>query len=222
VNVVTDSSASKGFAWLLLAATIAVPLVHIFHPETSGESLEDVVRSLAQHASADRIVHGTVAVLVLAMFLPYVQLAYVVGFDLAAVRSAIAVGALATVAMFGIPLVDGVILPSVAERYAEPDSAAQIEGFRSILRLTAVGVIPTLAMAAAVGFATSTLCWCVAYRETVGGRRVLPALGAVLAAASLIGVSVTRSPMVLELCLLAWNLVVAGYWLTGKLVRRTA
>jgi hypothetical protein len=215
-------NASKAFGTLLLMATIAVPLVHLFHPETSGESLEDVVRSLAQHASADRIVHGTVALLVLAMFLPYVQLAYDVGFDLAAVRSAIAIGALATVALFGIPLVDGVILPSVAERYAEPDSAMQIEGFRSILRLAAIGVLPVLTMAAAVGFSAGTLCWCLGFRETVGGRHVLPALGLILAVACLAGVVLTRSPMVLELCLLAWNLAVAGFWLSGKLVRRTA
>jgi hypothetical protein len=214
--------ASKAFAMLLLAATIAVPLVHLFHPETSGENLEDVVRSLAQHANADRIVHGTVAVLVLAMFLPYVQLAYDIGFDLAAVRSAIAIGALATVALFGIPLVDGVILPSVAERYAEPDSAMQIEGFRSILRLASVGILPTLTMAAAVGFSAGTMCWCVAFRETVGGRHVLPALGLVLSAACIVGVMLTRSPMVLELCVLAWNLAVAAFWLSGRLVRRMA
>jgi hypothetical protein len=153
------------------------------------------------------------------MFLPYVQLAYEIGFDLASVRSAIAIGALATVALLGIPLVDGVIVPSVAERYAEPDSAAQIEGFRSILRLATIGVLPALTMAAAVGFATGTLCWCVAFRETAG-RRVLPALGAVVAAACLVGVAVTGSPMVLELCVLAWNIAVAGYWLAGKLARR--
>jgi hypothetical protein len=215
----TASTASRRFAWLLLAATIAVPLVHVFHLETSGETLEDVVRSLAAHANADRIVHGTVALLVLAMFVPYVQLAYDIGFDLVAVRSAIAIGLLATVALFGIPLVDGVILPSVAERYADPDSATQIEGFRSILRLSAVGVIPALAMAAAVGFAATTLCWCVAFRETTGAGRVLPALGVVLAIACLAGVAATRSPMALELCVLAWNLAVAGYWLAGRLAR---
>jgi hypothetical protein len=210
------------FGTLLLAATIAVPLVHLFHPETTGESLEEVVRSLAQHASADRIVHGTVALLILAMFLPYVQLAYDLGFDLASVRSAIAIGALATVALFGIPLVDGVIVPSVAERYADPDSAMQIEGFRSILRFSAIGIVPALTMAAAVGFSAGTLSWSLALRETVGGRHVLPAFGLIVAAVCLAGVALTHSPMVLELCLLAWNFVVAGFWLSGRLVRRTA
>src|SRR5690348_16984870 len=40
---------SNAFGVVLLGASIAILLVGLFHPETSGETLDDVARSLAEH-----------------------------------------------------------------------------------------------------------------------------------------------------------------------------
>src|SRR3954464_7486073 len=102
---------SNAFGALLLTASIAILLVSLFHPETTGETLEAVARSLAEHATANRIVHGTIAALLAAILLAYVDLGYRIGFAYASVRSAVTLSILSTVAMMGIPIADGVILP---------------------------------------------------------------------------------------------------------------
>jgi hypothetical protein len=102
--------------------------------------------------------------------------------------------------MIGIPMVDGVILPSLAERYVQPDAAGQMEGFRSLLRLVAVGVVPALTISAAVRVST--------FRSNV-----LVALGCVLAVMSVVGVAAAFGPIVLKVCLLLWNVSVAVVWL---------
>jgi hypothetical protein len=204
---------SNAFGVVLRGASIAILLVGLFHPETSGETLDDVARSLAEHATADRIVHGTVAALLAAILVAYVDLGYRIGFDYTSVRCAVTLCVLSFVAMIGIPMVDGVVLPSLAERYVQPDAAGQIEGFRSLLRLVAIGVVPTLTISAAICFAASTLSWCIAFRVSTFRSKALVALGCVLAMMSVVGVGASLGPAVLKVCLLLWNLSVAIVWL---------
>ena len=208
---------SNAFGAVLLVVSVAILFVGLFHPETSGETLDEVARSLAEHATADRIVHGTVAALLVAILVAYVDLGYRIGFGYTSVRCAVTLGTLSIVAMIGIPMVDGIVLPTVAERYVQPDAAGQIEGFRSLLRLVAIGVVPALTVCAAICFAASTLSWCIAFRVSAFRSNVLAALGCVLAATSVVGVGASLGPIVLKVCLLLWNLSVAIVWLGGDL-----
>jgi hypothetical protein len=203
----------NAFGALLLVASIAILLVGLFHPETRGETLDEVAHSLAENATADRIVHGTVAALLAAILIAYVDLGYRIGFGYTSVRCAVSLGILSIVAMIGIPIVDGVVLPSLAERYVQADAAGQIEGFRSLLRLVAIGVVPTLTMSAAICFAASTLSWCIAFRVSTFRSQVLVVLGCVLAVMSIVGVAASFGPIVLKVCLLLWNISVAIVWL---------
>ena len=157
--------------------------------------------------------HGTVAALLAAILVAYVDLGYRIGFNNASVRCAVTLCILSIVAMIGIPLVDGIVLPSVAERYVQPDAAGQIEGFRSLLRLVAVGVVPALTVCAAVCFAASTLSWCIAFRISTFRSKVLVVVGCVLAVMSVAGAAASLGPIVLKACLLLWNMSVAIVWL---------
>jgi hypothetical protein len=204
---------SNAFGAVLLVASIGILLIGLFHPETTGETLDEVARSLAAHATADRIVHGTVAALLAAILIAYADLGYRIGFGYTSVRCAVIFAILSIVAMIGIPMVDGVILPTLAERYVQPDAGGQMEGFRSLLRLVAIGVVPTLTVCAAVCFAASTFSWCVAFRVSTFRYNVLVALGCVLAVMSVVGVAAAFGPIALKVCLLLWNVSVAIVWL---------
>jgi hypothetical protein len=68
-------------------------------------------------------------------------------------------------------------------------------------------------VSAAICFAASTLCWCVAFRVSTVRSNVLVVLGCVLAAMSVVGVAAFFGPIVLKVCLLFWNVSVAIVWL---------
>jgi hypothetical protein len=204
---------SKAFGALLLAASIAMPLVWLFHPATNGETIDDLARSLAEHATADRVVHGTIAALLVAILVAYVDLGSRIGFDYASVRCAVVLGVLGLVAMIAFPLIDGVVLPALAERYVQPDAEGQIEGFRSLLRLISIGVLPVLTACGAICFAASTLAWCVAFQASAFRSKALLAFGCIIAVAGLAGAATELGELALKICLLLWNVGVAVVWL---------
>jgi hypothetical protein len=148
-----------------------------------------------------------------AILMAYVDLGHRIGFGYTSVRCAVTLTVLSLVAMIGIPLADGVILPSIAERYVQPDSAGQIEGFRSLLRLLAIGVIPTLTVCAGFCFAAGTLSWSIAFRVSTFRSNALVALGLLVAVISVVGTAASFGPIVLKVGLLLWNVGVAIVWL---------
>jgi hypothetical protein len=178
----TSSSTLRAAAALLVAGGTSSLLLLALHPHEAGTTLDAVIGGIAAHAVADAWVHGGM-MLVLALLLAAMVLL---------TRDALAPAPVAVVAavLFGAGcmlmtsslVLDGFVVPQIAQRYAGDTVAPVREGLLTMIKLCGT-TIHNLMPLGLTGQVLAVLLWSVALVRESGARRAVGAAGACLAIA---------------------------------------
>jgi hypothetical protein len=163
---------------LLIAVSVISAFIMAHHPVATSNDIADIATELASKAWLDRVVHGSLMLLLAITLLTYVEFSWHLGLRHALVRAAIVLYAIGAAAMFGAALIDGFIVSALGERYAHAD-AAQLESFRLSLRLAMLGN-QALANFATLAISGGYAFWSLHLLQLGGSQRWLGLTGLLL------------------------------------------
>lgn len=164
---------------VLIVSSLLALIAIAHHPVARSASRADIIPAVLHLASADAAVHAVVIALALALLFSLTMLSIGLGFGSPATVAAVIVYAAGTGALLGAAIVDGFVVPGIAEQYAhvtpQPlDVGLRLLGFCAVViqAATKVGLIATSA---------GVLLWSVELVRRSGALRAVGALGLVSA-----------------------------------------
>jgi len=207
---------------VLIMVSLLAMLMLMHHPQVTTPDAGKAIAEIADKAWIDRVVHGSLMVLLGVQVFCYLEFAMRLGFSRSLVRAGLVAYAAGIFAMIIAATTDGFIVADIGVHYANA-RPGDLEAARHLLNLCGIGVqvftsIGALAMSA--GF----VLWSVALLRTnvwLGACGLL--LSAAPALAILLGVISLnlKGAILVFACQTAWNLAVGISLVRGKIQPRS-
>ncbi len=178
------------------------------------------IAALVRIGAVDRIVHGAMIALMAALLFGFGVFSVRRGFDKQTVLGGVTAYAIGVGAMFGAALINGFLVPDVAERYA----AASPDGIMFAARVLSICALANhvLAKFGVVAMSIAILLWSVDLARMPGVLRATGALG-LAAAVSSTAVLVFGGPALtvqtfsaIVICQAVWYFAVAALLVRGR------
>lgn len=142
---------------LLVAASLSTLVALTHHPVVARRTAAAVVEGIGRVSTSDQLVHGTLFVLLFALFVALCVFARRQGLHRINVLAGTVAYAAGAAATFGAMLIDGFFVPSLAAHYAGAGSQA-LATLMELLRACAIA-IQLLTKAGLISIALATLLW---------------------------------------------------------------
>jgi hypothetical protein len=207
---------------LALAAGSVLFVLALAHHDAGGPptGVADAVHQLAAEGGGQRLVHALLCACAALLAFGYSGLAMRLGLSRAPVRAGLIAYAIATFAVMAQTLLDGIVLPQVAARFAQaPD--ADLAALKPVL-VFAGALLGTLFQVWVLASSIAILLWSAALAIHPGSNRAAAALGV---AAGILPLAALPSPALHSLAGIGalagaqslWGLAVAAQLARGRL-----
>ncbi len=177
---------------VILTCTALTLFAIAHHPTVRHSTIETGIVQIVRLASLDRLVHGALITITLALDFAFVVFAIRCGIYRQSVIAGLIAYAVGSAAIIGAALVDGFVIPLIAEQYVSLSrgmtAAAIMFSFCSfeIEALTRFGLIAT---------SVAIFAWSVPLARRAGSLRPAGVAGVLSAIVSLVILAMTRTPL---------------------------
>jgi hypothetical protein len=177
--------------WAIVGSALFTLFAIAHHPTAHGAAPAEILTRIRSISGHDRVVHGAIMVFLLALLFGFAVFSARLGLERTMPLIGLIAFAGAVLALAGAAVVDGFLVPDIAEKYAGADPTNIKVG----IGLLAYGalVIQELTRLAVISSSVAVVCWSVSLLAPAHGvaTRAVGALGIVSAAYTVIALSRT-------------------------------
>ena len=206
---------------IIIAACTALSLLAIaHHPTLQISKIETGIEQVVRLASLDRLVHGVMIAITLALDFGYAIFSFRCGIHRQSVLVGLIAYAVGSAAIISAALIDGFVLPAIAEQYVSLPRAASAAA--TLFSFCAIE-IETFTRFGLIATSVAILAWSAPLLRRSGSLQLAAVTGVVSALASVALLTMMRAPLNPQTLLLLlgaqsiWNLAVANVLLRRSL-----
>jgi hypothetical protein len=219
-NPSADYANSKLAGSILIAVSLLAMLMLMHHPQVTTPDAGKAIAEIAEKAWMDRVVHGSLMVLLWVQVFCYLEFAMRLGFARSLVRAGLLAYAAGIFAMMLAASTDGFIVADIGVHYANA-RPEDIEAARHLLNLCGISV-QVFTSLGAVAMSAGFIFWSIALLRAPLAHYWLGASGLLLAAAPACAILLgaislnLKGAILVFACQTAWNLAVGVALVRGK------
>jgi hypothetical protein len=206
---------------LLIVASLLSILMMAHHPSVATHDAGKVAAEIADKAWIDRLVHGSLMMLLAIQAYCYVEFCSRLGFGRSLVRAGMIGYAIGIGAMFGAALIDGFVISALGTHYAA-GRPEELEAVRHLFNLCGISVRMVTSLGV-VGMSAAFALWSVALLRGARSNFALVIAGLILATGPAIGVVLgvlqldLHGAMLIVVCQTLWNIGVGVELLRNRI-----
>jgi hypothetical protein len=212
---------AKASGIILIASSLLAMLMIAHHPQATTHAAGQLMAEIADKAAIDRLVHGSLMVLLAIQAWCYSGFCMRLGIAHGMVRAGATAYAMGIVAIFTAATIDGFVVADVGTRYVA-GRPEELEAARHLLNLCGISV-GEFTSVAVVAMSTAFIRWSLALLRAPRVNAWLGVTGLMLGAGPALGLVLGAITMNLHgaivflLCQTIWNVAVGITLLRGKL-----
>lgn len=176
------TAAAHPYALLLLIAALLEAIFMAMHPTAHAQSIPDLVVEIAQGATYNRAIHGTLMLLSLAIFLGLHGLTDILGPRNLLVRAGLIAYAAGFIALLGAAITNGFVLPGIIPANAatliagDPALAERLRPLMALIRVAN----ESLAQAGVIAISLAVILWSTHMLRAVPAFKLIGASGLII------------------------------------------